>query len=93
MANLKGFRKSRNISQEKLAEICDTEINYIAEFEGGKKFPSLEMIEKIAAALDIESYYLFQNNDSTDIKNSTPLQKQEIIDMLYKAASEINDFY
>jgi len=93
MANLKGFRKSRNISQEKLAEICGTELNYIAEIEKGKKFPSLDMIEKIAAALEIESYYLFQNNDSTYIKNTTPLQKQEIINMLYKVASEINDCY
>jgi transcriptional regulator with XRE-family HTH domain len=89
ITNLKGFRKVRNISPGKLAEICATGQNYIENIEAGKLFPSLDMIEKIAAALEIESYRLFQDNDSTDSKTLTPLQKQDIINMLHKAASEI----
>jgi len=67
IVNLKGFRKSRNISQGKLAEICGTGQNYIADIEEGEKFPSLDMIEKIAAALNIEACYLFLNYNSTYI--------------------------
>jgi transcriptional regulator with XRE-family HTH domain len=63
ITNLKGFRKVRCISLGKLAEICGTGGNYIAEIEEGKKFPSLDMIEKIAVALEIESYRLFQDNE------------------------------
>ena len=63
IVNLKSFRKSRNISQGKLAEICGTGQNYIADIEAGKQFPSLDMIEKIAAALEIEAYRLFQDNE------------------------------
>ena len=43
----------------KLAETCDTATNYICEIEAGKKFPSVEMIEKIAAALQIQPWLLF----------------------------------
>jgi len=43
----------------KLAENCDTATNYICEIEAGKKFPSVEMIEKIAQALQIQPYLLF----------------------------------
>jgi transcriptional regulator with XRE-family HTH domain len=93
ITNLKGFRKVRNISLGKLAEICDMGQNYIEDIEVGKQFPPLDMIEKIAVALEIEPYRLFQNNDSTDIETLTPLQKQEIINMLHKAVSEIINNY
>jgi transcriptional regulator with XRE-family HTH domain len=72
ITNLKGFRKSRYISQGKLAEICDMGENYIEDIEAGKLFPSLDMIEKIAAALEIEAYRLFQDNEelgNLSIKN------------------------
>jgi transcriptional regulator with XRE-family HTH domain len=91
--NLKDFRKSRKISQAKLAEICESSQAYIAEIEVGKKFPSPDMIEKIASALEIESYFLFQNNAATDIRTLTPLQKQEIIGKIHEAASKIINRY
>jgi len=93
ITNLKGFRKGRCISQGKLAEICGTGQNYIEDIEAGKLFPSLNMIEKIATALEIEPYQLFQDNDSKYSKTLTPLQKQEINNMLHKAASEIINNY
>jgi transcriptional regulator with XRE-family HTH domain len=57
--NLKKFRKRERISQMNLAEKCDTAASYIGEIEIGRKFPSVEMIEKIAEALNIEAYRLF----------------------------------
>jgi transcriptional regulator with XRE-family HTH domain len=93
ITNLKDFRKLLKISQAKLAEICDSSQAYIAEIEVGKKFPSPDMIEKIASALDVESYCLFQNNASTDIRTLTPLQKQEIIGKIHEAASKIINHY
>jgi transcriptional regulator with XRE-family HTH domain len=39
------------ISQAKLAEMIDMATNYLGLIEGGKKFPSADMIERIAAAL------------------------------------------
>jgi transcriptional regulator with XRE-family HTH domain len=57
--NLKKFRKQKKFSQMKLAEKCNTAASYIGEIEIGRKFPSIEMIENIARALDIEAYRLF----------------------------------
>jgi len=88
IANLKNLRKNRKISQLKLANMCDSTQAYIAEIEVGKKFPSPTMIERIAAALNIESYYLFQSR-AEDGRALTPLQRQEIADRLHEAASKI----
>lgn len=44
----------------KLAEYCDSSASYIGTIEIGIRFPSVEMIEKIASALQIEPHLLFQ---------------------------------
>lgn len=62
IVNLKKARKERRISQSSLAERCSTATSYIGEIEIGRKFPSMEMIEKIAEALEIEPYRLFVDN-------------------------------
>ena len=46
----------------KLAEFCNTSSSYISEIEIGRKFPSTEMIEKIAEILRTEPYLLFKNH-------------------------------
>jgi transcriptional regulator with XRE-family HTH domain len=61
ISNLKNFRKREGLSQMKLAERCDTSPGYIGEIEIGRKFPSIEMIDKMAAALKIEPHHLFIN--------------------------------
>lgn len=43
----------------KLAEILDTSTSYIGEIEINSKVPSMEMVEKIANALEIEPFRLF----------------------------------
>jgi transcriptional regulator with XRE-family HTH domain len=56
---MKEFRKKEGISQMKLAEYCNSSPTYIGEIEVGKKFPSIDMIEKIAAILKIKPYLFF----------------------------------
>jgi len=93
ITNLKDFRKSHKISQAKLAEMCESSQAYIAEIEVGKKFPSPDMIEKIASSFNIESYFLFQNNVKIDSRFLTPLQRQEIIKKLNDITTKIiNDY-
>jgi transcriptional regulator with XRE-family HTH domain len=57
--NLKGYRASKGFSQMKLAELCDTSTAYIGQIEIGNRFPSLDMIEKMAKALQIRPNLLF----------------------------------
>ena len=63
--NMKKYRKKRRLSQMKLAEIIDTSTSYIGEIEINSKVPSMEMVEKIAKALEIEPFRLFL--DSKDL--------------------------
>ena len=91
--NMKEIRKNRKISQLKLADLCESSQTYISEIEVGKKFPSPDMIERIASALEIESYHLFQNKTLSDNKVLTPEKRQEIIDKLCKTAHKIINQY
>ena len=85
----------------KLAEFCDSSPGYIGEIEIGRKFPSTEMIEKIAEVLRIEPYHLFKNrteiNDNTDIEKIYPLlptsMKIEIKNQIDLSISEILNKY
>ena len=57
--NLKAQRRKSGISQSKLAEKAEISTQYIAMIELSRQFPTPEMLEKIAKALDIEAYELF----------------------------------
>jgi transcriptional regulator with XRE-family HTH domain len=57
--NMKLFRKYQGYSQAKLAEAVNTADNYIALIESGKRFPSVTMLERIAAALKVDTLDLF----------------------------------
>jgi len=58
-ANIKIYRNTCGLSQEKLAERADTATNYISAIETGRRFPSVETLEKIAFALEIDTPELF----------------------------------
>ena len=47
------------LSQAKLAEKAGTSTHYIGQIELGNKFPTPEMLERIAVALEIDSPQLF----------------------------------
>jgi len=57
--NLKLYRHALGWSQATLAEKVDSNTSYIGMIEICKKFPSPKMIEKLAAALGIDSTLLF----------------------------------
>ena len=65
-ANIKHYRIISGISQAKLAEMADMATNYLGLIENGKKFPSSEMIERIASAL---------GKDTTDLFILTPIEQ------------------
>ena len=57
--NMKEQRRILGISQATLAERINTSTNYIAMIELERKTPSLPMLERIAAALEIDPPELF----------------------------------
>ena len=58
--NVKSLRNKRQISQEKLAELSDLDRTYISSVERGQRNVSILNIIKIAEALNVKIYSLFE---------------------------------
>ncbi len=64
--NVKYYRYKEKLTQEKLAEKIKSSVNYIGRLERGQHNPSVEKLEKIATALNIEPYELFIKRNDLD---------------------------
>ena len=58
-AKLAYIRKSKKLSQMKLAEIVDMNFNYIGQIERGEANVTIHTMKTIADALDVELKELF----------------------------------
>jgi len=61
---LKLLRKSKKFTQEQLGVMADVDYKHIGAIERGVKTPSIEAIERIAKALNVEYYELFLQDNS-----------------------------
>ena len=86
--NIKKRRKFLGISQAKLAEKASTSTHYISQIELKNRFPTPEMLERIAKALEIDSPQLFSTEMNYDeaIKRFQDLFLAEIGATAKKAA-------
>jgi transcriptional regulator with XRE-family HTH domain len=75
--NMKVQRKILGISQAQLAEKVDTSTHYIGMIESEKKFPTPEMLERIAAALEIDAPVLFSTKSYPMPESGTMAEFQE----------------
>ena len=57
--NLRKYRNQLGLSQEKFAEMCGLHRTYISDIECFRRSISLENIQRIADALNIDTYKLF----------------------------------
>lgn len=67
--NIRFFRRARGITQEMLAEKADISGSYVGYLERGEKLPSLELLAKIAAILQVEPAVLLANETNQELKN------------------------
>ena len=65
--NIKKRRLILGISQVNLAERVGTSTQYIGQIEQNKKFPSPEMLERIAEALEVDSLIIISKYEPTII--------------------------
>lgn len=56
--NLKRYRKAAGLSQEELAHIANIERAYVSLLERRLNSPTIDMLAKLATALNIEPYLL-----------------------------------
>ena len=57
--NLKEYRRKSGFTQEKLAENAGISANYLSMVEISRKFPTPEMLDRLAQALNIQTFQLF----------------------------------
>lgn len=75
--NIKEKRKKKGLTQEKLAEKAGMSLQYLAMLELASKFPSGDMLERLANALDIETYELLAIAPSAN--NELEILRSDII--------------
>ncbi len=66
--NLKKYRNALGLSQEAFADRAGLHRTYISAIECGKRSIALDNVQKIADALGIDTYLLFIDNDSKNLK-------------------------
>lgn len=100
--NIKFYRTQNNLSQQELAEKCETATNYISEIETGRKFPSIEMIEKLASVLNVPAWAFLYVNTQEKLDNNpvvvlsdklTSEKKEEILSELFCEIQKIMSKY
>jgi transcriptional regulator with XRE-family HTH domain len=84
--NLKENRRKCGISQEQLAEKAGLSTHYIAILEIARSFPTSEVLERIAAALNVEIYELFLVPESP--KEELEKLRRTIIDEVRQAVDD-----
>jgi transcriptional regulator with XRE-family HTH domain len=75
--NIKRIRKEKGISQEKLAETCNTATSYIGLMEIYRNIPKLSTIERIANALDVDPLELFKDKNKTPPELELQIQNKK----------------
>lgn len=68
--NLKYYRVNSNISQEKLGEMTNLSDKYISDLERNLYDPSLQTIDSLAKASNIDTYLLLKYDEThKDVPN------------------------
>lgn len=80
---LKELRKSKYLSQEQLAEKADINSKYLSRMERGTENPTLDMLIKLANALEVEMWEIF---DFGHVKSHKELK--ESLQSIIKSADE-----
>jgi len=72
-----------------LSQKCDTTSNYIGQIEMGRRIPSFEKIDKIAAALEVHSCELFRYEATEKSKKRKPNAKEYLQKLPQNTKKEI----
>jgi len=92
--NIKLLRSQRSLSQIELAEKADISIPFLSNIERSNKWPYPETLVKLAKALEVEVYVLFQEKmppQPANVRNTLARFKKDISVSLHKTVSAAID--
>ena len=67
-ARIKSIRDAKGMTQERLAEVMDINSKYLSNIERGKENPTLDMLIKLANALEVEMWEMFDFGHEVSLK-------------------------
>jgi transcriptional regulator with XRE-family HTH domain len=73
-SRIRALREAKNLSREVVAEKADINSNYLGELERGEKWPKIEMMERVAAALEVSPAAFFEY-EAEEVDNNILLSK------------------
>jgi transcriptional regulator with XRE-family HTH domain len=86
--NLKKIRSTKNISQGELAQLVNMHATHISRYERNITTPSVEILKKLAEALDVTIDELIYGNQDNKLDNT--IKDNELIS-LFKRVQILND--
>lgn len=96
---LKELRKSKNYTQEQLAEKIGMDTQNLCKMENGNHFPQFKNLYKIAQALEIDIKDLFDYNhfDSKEqlkskIISFLDIAQEKDVELIYKIIKDIQEY-
>lgn len=78
---IRSLRKIRDLSQEELAEKADISSKYLGEIERGRSNLTIDIMEKLSAALEVNVVDLFDSQH----ESSRAILRQEIQSLIREA--------
>ena len=85
-SNLRNNRRRLDITQPELAEMADLSTHYVAMIELTRKFPTPEVLERLAKALGIAAHELFTVPPSPE--NALERLRMEVLHDIKQTVSE-----
>lgn len=86
--NLKAIRTRKGVSQDELSKRTDIHSVQFSRYERGQSVPSIDVVKKIADALDVSIDELVYGNESNKAEQS--INDQELLSM-FKKVQLLND--
>ena len=84
--NIKKHRRKHGFSQDKLAEFAGISSQYLATVETCRKFPTPEVLDRLAEALSLETHELFTLDPTP--QNELEKLRQDIIGEVVKTIKQ-----
>jgi transcriptional regulator with XRE-family HTH domain len=86
--NMKERRRELKLTQCRLAERANTSTYYIGMIEARKKYPSPQMMQRIAAGLEIDTPQLFSVTSSFPI-NTIKKYHKEVLKLIKEVSDSV----
>lgn len=78
-SRIRNIRMREQLTQEKLAERAEINVTYVSDIERGETNITLEMVERIAKAFNVDPKYLFEFTADTDEEETSDFLERIIL--------------